>query len=202
MHADVACARDALHDHLEAVDGFLGDEVFDRGSVGIALVDGISQIATETARVVSERAGGVGVLRSAAGYVELDGAEVDGHVDEGTGGDTAAAGAGWEVDWRETAALAAAQDYVGLVGDVDAVAGHGGRAAVEDGRGGETGLGGLGPVPVGLGAAVSAFFAEGLLVQRGEVAMQAEEIAGVVGGLGLVDVGDDEVIEARFGSWG
>lgn len=89
-----------------------------------------------------------------------------------------------------------------MVRNVDAVAGHGGRATVEDGGGGETGLGGLGPVPVGLGTAIPAFFAQGLLVQRGEVAVQAEEVAGVVGGLGLVDVGDDEVIEAGLGARG
>lgn len=77
------------------------------------------------------------------------------------------------------------------------VAGHGGCAAVEDGRGGEASFGGLGPVPVGLGAAIPTFFAQGLLVQRDEVTVQAEEVAGVVGGLGLVDVCDDKVIEAR-----
>lgn len=32
--------------------------------------------------------------------------------------------------------------------------------------------------------------------------MQAEEVAGVVCGLGLVDVGNDEVIEAGLGTGG
>ena len=100
---------------------------------------------------------------------EGDGAQVDGVVGKGTRVDAAAAGAG-----RDGEVEAEGGDVGGAVGDGSAVAAHGGWGAVEDG--GLAGvLPGEGPVPVGLGAGVAAFFLERFLVEPGEVAVEVEE---------------------------
>lgn len=65
----------------------------------------------------------------------------------------------------------------------------------------------LWPVPVWLVALVAALIAQGLLVAVHEPAVPGHEVARVVDRERLVDVGDDEVIEAGLcasgeGAWG
>lgn len=60
----------------------------------------------------------------------------------------------------------------------------------------------LGPVPVGLVARVAALVAERLLVLVREPAVPWLEVARVVQAERLVDVGDDEIVEAGLGARG
>lgn len=131
VDADRAAAGDALHDHLEVPDVVvIEDERHDGGGVDEHLQDRGGEIALQTARVPVE---GVGLgYDLPAGDVERRGAQVDGVVDKRPAGDAAATRAGGEVDDR---VVAQGQLDVRLVGDVRAVARHGGVAAVEDGGG-------------------------------------------------------------------
>lgn len=55
VHANVACAGDALHLHLEVVHGLrLDDVVVDGGGVGKRLEDVVVEIAAQAARVIGE----------------------------------------------------------------------------------------------------------------------------------------------------
>jgi len=153
-------------------------------------------VAAQTAGVVAESVG-LGVGRDRKGEAGQDGAEVDGHVAEGAGGDAAAAGAGRE------GVEGGRGDGEGdsVVGDGCSVAGHGvlGGVGVEKGR-----VFGVGrpapPVPVGLGTEVAAFGAQGLLVVPDVVAVPGEEEGRHVVARGLLDVHDRVVIEAGFGA--
>lgn len=97
VHAQQAVDEVALHAGLEVGDGGVsGDQV---GAVGVGAGDagGVgADVAAQTAWVVAQAVG----LRVGwdIGEDGDDGAEVDGHVLEGTGLDAAATLAGWEVD--------------------------------------------------------------------------------------------------------
>lgn len=143
VDADVAAAGYTLHDHLKVPDVVvLGDEIHDGGGVDEHLQDGGGEIALQAAGVPVEW-----VLRgfhSPAGDVERGRTQVHGVVDKRPAGDAAAACAGGEV---EDGVVAQGQLDVRFVGDVRAVARHGGVAAVEDG--GLSHVIGVGrPVPV------------------------------------------------------
>lgn len=83
-----------LHGDLEGVDIFVGsgglEEGQDGGGVVVAVQDVVGEIATEAARVVDERVRGV-VGRGVVDDGEAGGAEVDGDVGKGAGGDAATA---------------------------------------------------------------------------------------------------------------
>lgn len=168
------------------------------GGVGEHLVDGGCEVALQAARVICKGAGGV-LLVDAAGQIETDWTKIDAHVLEGARGDASTTRAGGEVQGRKTSADA--QDEVRLVWNEGPVAGHGGVAAVEDGRVLHALDGGQTPVPVRLAALVTALVLEGSLVEPGVVAVPREEVAGPVNRHGLVDVGGDEVIEPALGAW-
>jgi hypothetical protein len=98
---------------------------------------------------------------------------------EGSGCYAAATGAP-----ADAAYLLVAEDA--LVWVVGAVAGEGGGGVVEEGGDGEVGV--EGPVPVGDGAIVGAFGAEGGLEEVQVVTVPGEEEAVVVDVRGVVDV--------------
>ena len=194
MDTDIGCAGDALELHLEVGNVLRRDDgVQDGRAVREHAVDLRRQVALEAARIVGVGAGGVREDNT-AGVVEGDRAEVDRQVLEGTRSHAAASRAGGQVNRRE--ASADAEDQVRLVGDGNTIARQGGGATIKDGRVLETSDGGEAPVPVRLGSLVAALLLESPLVDPGVVPVPHEEVARVVDGHGLVDVGGDEVIEA------
>lgn len=145
VDANVTASGNTLHHHLEVVDVLgLENVVEDAGGVGVSRVDGIAQISLQAARVPGKGVrGGQG---GAAGKVEGRGAQVDGHILEGTSLDATATGTGGEVDGRQ--AGGGAEDDILLASDVSTIASHGVVATIEHGRSVQAGDGGDGPVPV------------------------------------------------------
>lgn len=146
--------RDALHGVLEAADG---GAVLDQGQ-GLVGGAGLGLAGAD----VALQAPGV-VFEAGAG------AEVDGHVLEGTRGDAGAA--------------------------AGRVAAQAGGVAVEHGRLGRVGDLAV-PVPVGLESLVAALLAQGLFVLPHVVPVPAQEVGRVVDGRRLLDVDGQEVVEA------
>lgn len=186
----------ALHEPLERPDVLgLPQEREHAARVGEAPVGVIGKTSLHAARVVLVRV--ARVIAAPVDSRQAARAQVDGIVDKRPRGDAAAAAAGGEVHGR--VALVGVDDDVVVLGVVHggAVAAHGGRAAVKDGRVGEALLGGSGPVPVGEGALVAALIAQGLLVLPDEPAVPAQEAGGLVDGEGLVDVLVAEQVSRR-----
>lgn len=146
--------RDALHGVLEAADG---GAVLDQGQ-GLVGGAGLGLAGAD----VALQAPGV-VFEAGAG------AEVDGHVLEGTRGDAGAA--------------------------AGRVATQAGGVAVEHSRLGRVGDLAV-PVPVGLESLVAALLAQGLFVLPHVVPVPAQEVGRVVDGRRLLDVDGQEVVEA------
>ena len=151
-----------------------------------ALVGIIRQAALQAARVVLVRV--ARVIRPAIDGGQPAGAKVDGVVDKGARGDAAAAVAGGQVDGGVALVLVDDDVVVCRVVHGAAVAAHRGRAAVEDGRVGQTLFGGACPVPVGEGPLVPALVAQRLLVLPDEPPVPAQEAGRLVDGECLVDV--------------
>ena len=196
VRTDLNGVGDTLREVAVLIDVGLEEQVQDGGVVGVAHVHGRADISLQAAGVVAETA-----KRSGRHTLETaDGAKVDRHIGEGTSGDIATAKAGGKLD--VTTADAGRRDDDGtVVGHVLAVAAQAVVITVEEGRLlGRRGV--LGPVPVGLVAGVAALVTEGLLVLVDEPAVPGHEVAGVVDRHGLLDVGDDEVVEPGLGAGG
>lgn len=194
MHAKIPALKVSLHailkgDDIRAVVGQQIPCLVVRRPVGRHPA---RNVTTQTARVIPEE-GIRGWDR--VGQVERRGerAKGDDHVLEGTRVDTAATLAGRN-------AVEIGRESVGArVLGVDTVAGEGGVGAVKEGR--VQGIvSPLAPVPVGLGAGVAAFVAQGLFVGPGEEAVPGKEVGRGVDGKGLVDVNSNKVIVTSFGA--
>lgn len=134
------------------------------GGTGVGGPDG-GDVAFEAARVVSKT---VAVEIGVEGcWAEVDG---EGSLSEGTLLDAATSCGGWDDE------IDAKGGEVGgsVVGDEFAVAAYGSGRAIEDSAVGGV-LPGEGPVPVGLGAFVTAFRAESLFVKVDVVAVKGVE---------------------------
>lgn len=126
MDTDRPTARHTLHDHLEVPDIVVVQDK--RGDLGVGVVllqKGGGETALQAAGVVVEGVGDSG--GAASGEGERGGAHVHSVVLEGPAGNAATAGARGQ-DYRGV--VAEVEGDVALVGDVVAVAGHGGLGAV------------------------------------------------------------------------